>query len=465
MMFVGLNTRIAGGRAGDAAAIELAEQLESLGLKVERFKTGTPPRIDGRTVEYSKMEEQTGSMPLYRFAHYEMNERPEQRSCWVTWAGNEVKEIISDHIHESALYGGAIAGRGPRYCPSIEDKIRRFPNAERHQVFLEPEGLNTCELYVNGLSTSLPAEVQLEYLRAVPGLERVKMTRYGYAIEYDYYPPEQLRPSLEVKAVQGLYFAGQVNGTTGYEEAGAQGLLAGVNAVRQVRGEDAMVLEREDAYVGVLVDDLVTRGVDEPYRLFTSRAEYRLLLRQDNALERVGMQACVFGLLTQQESEILRVRLGERRQIEDLARTTMARPVDVNDVLREAGENELPEAQRVSDLVRRPALRLRKLLEATVDELPDVQEDAWTYAEIELKYQGYIERERDTVKKLQGMKEFRLPDEIDYMRLNSICTEARQKLDAIRPESLDRASRIPGVSPSDLQNLLVEALRLRGRKS
>jgi tRNA uridine 5-carboxymethylaminomethyl modification enzyme len=337
----------------------------------------------------------------------------------------------------------------------------RFPDAERHQVFLEPEGLNTCELYVNGLSTSLPAEVQLQYLRAVPGLENVKMTRYGYAIEYDYYPPEQLEPTLEVKAVDGLFFAGQVNGTTGYEEAGGQGLLAGINALRKVRGEGAVVLNREDGYVGVLIDDLVTRGVDEPYRLFTSRAEYRLLLRQDNALVRLGTLGAELGLLTQLERRTLEERLAEKLEIEELAKNTVAKPADVSAMLLRAGENELLEAQRVSELIKRPALRLKELLELTLDELPDVQEDAWTSAEIELKYKGYIERERKTVKRLQGMTEFELPKEVDYLNLESISTEARQKLNAIRPTSLAQASRVPGVSPSDLQNLLVEVLRLR----
>jgi tRNA uridine 5-carboxymethylaminomethyl modification enzyme len=462
-MFMGLDTCIAGGRAGDPAAIELAEQLEKLELKVDRFKTGTPPRVDGRTVDYTKMEEQLGGMPSFRFAHYQDNERPAQKPCWVTWAGKEVKEIITHHIKESALYGGVIGGRGPRYCPSIEDKIVRFPNADRHQVFLEPEGLNTTELYVNGLSTSLPAEVQLRYLQAVPGLERVRMTRCGYAIEYDYYPPEQLKPSLEVKAIDGLFFAGQVNGTTGYEEAGGQGLLAGINAVRKVRGEDAVVLNREDAYIGVLIDDLITRGVDEPYRLFTSRAEFRLMLRQDNALMRLGTLALKMGLLTKGESEILEQRLAEKQELERLASTTVAKPKDVNAVLREAGENDLPEPQRVSELVRRPALRLKKLLHAAVEDTLDMRDDSWTSAEIELKYAGYLERERLTVEKMRGMAEFRLPEKIEYLTLKSISTEARQKLDAIRPESLAHASRIPGVSPCDLQNLVVEAIKLQDR--
>jgi tRNA uridine 5-carboxymethylaminomethyl modification enzyme len=464
-MYMGLDTCVAGGRAGDPAAIELAEQLEKLELVVDRFKTGTPPRIDGRTVDFSRMEEQLGGMPSFRFAHYEDNERPAQKACWVTSAGKEVKEIIMDHIEESALYGGVIAGRGPRYCPSIEDKIVRFPNAERHQVFLEPEGLNTTELYVNGLSTSLPADVQLRYLQAVPGLEKVKMTRCGYAIEYDYYPPEQLKPSLEVKAIDGLFLAGQVNGTTGYEEAGGQGLLAGINAVRKMRGEDAVVLNREDAYIGVLIDDLITRGVDEPYRLFTSRAEYRLMLRQDNALIRLGTLASKMGLLTKGETEILERRLAEKHELERLASATVAKPIDVNAVLREAGENELPEPQRVSELVRRPALRLKELLNAAVEEIPEMRDDSWTSAEIELKYAGYLERERLTVEKMRGMAEFKIPEAIEYLTLRSISTEARQKLDAIRPESLAHASRIPGVSPCDLQNLVVEAIKLQERTS
>jgi tRNA uridine 5-carboxymethylaminomethyl modification enzyme len=464
-MFIGLDTCVTGGRAGDAAAVELAEQLAELELTVERFKTGTPPRIDGRTVDYTRLEEQLGGMPSFRFAHYERTERPPQKACWITWAGKDVKAIIGEHIEESALYGGAIAGKGPRYCPSIEDKILRFPKADRHQVFLEPEGLETTELYVNGLSTSLPAEVQLQFLQAVPGLEQAKMTRCGYAIEYDYYPPEQLQPSLELKAIEGLFFAGQVNGTTGYEEAGGQGAIAGINAVHKVRDEEPVVLNRQDAYVGVLVDDLVTRGVDEPYRLFTSRAEYRLLLRQDNALRRLGKLAVTLGMLTEIEREILERRLVEEERLEQLAKETVAKPAMVSRVLREVGELDLSEPQQVSALVRRPALSLKNLLTAVLDEVPDVQDDAWTSAEIELKYTGYLERERHTVKRLKEMAEFKLPEGLDYLGVMSISTEAREKLNVIRPESLAQAGRIPGVSPSDLQNLVVEVLRIQAGAS
>ena len=280
---LGTDTQIPAGRAGDQPSIEMAQTIENIGLTVARFKTGTPPRVDGRSVNWSMVERQDGDSPDFHFSFHERVERPRQVPCWITWAGEEVKEIIQRHLKESALYGGAISGRGPRYCPSVEDKIVKFPAAKRHQIFLEPEGLDTTELYVNGLSTSLPVAVQLEFLHAVPGLERARMTRPGYAIEYDYYPPTQLTPWLEVKTIAHLFFAGQINGTTGYEEAAGQGVVAGINAVRRIRDAEPVVLGRDDAYVGVLVDDLVTRGVDEPYRLFTSRSEFRLLLRQDNA--------------------------------------------------------------------------------------------------------------------------------------------------------------------------------------
>src|SRR5207302_5498173 len=276
---LGIDTQIPAGRAGDQPSVEVAQAIEQLGFTTLRFKTGTPPRVDGRSVDWSKVERQDGDGDGYRFSFYERAALPRQVACWITWAGDEVKAIIRAHLQESALYGGAISGRGPRYCPSVEDKIVKFPDAKRHQVFLEPEGLDTHELYVNGLSTSLPVSVQLEFLRAVPGLERAKMTRPGYAIEYDYYPPTQLTPWLETKVVEHLFFAGQINGTTGYEEAAGQGVVAGINAVRRLRGQEPVLLGRDAAYIGVLVDDLVTRGVDEPYRLFTSRSEFRLLLR------------------------------------------------------------------------------------------------------------------------------------------------------------------------------------------
>ncbi len=457
---IGTGTRVPAGRAGDPAAVEIAEQLEAIGLSVERFKTGTPPRVDGRSVEYERLQRQEGDCEPYRFGQYRIEKRPDQRACWITWAGAGVRDVIQSHIHESALYGGAIAGRGPRYCPSIEDKIVRFPDAERHQIFLEPEGLDTSELYVNGVSTSLPADVQLKFLHAVPGLERARMTRAGYAIEYDYYPPEQLTPWLEVKAIEGLFFAGQVNGTTGYEEAAGQGAVAGINAGRRVRGLEPVVLGREDGYIGVLVDDLVTRGVDEPYRLFTSRAEFRLLLRQDNALKRLGQLASALGMLSNHERDILEGRLVAEDELIGLANSTKVSADVGNEVLGKVGESNVDVPKSIAELTRRPRVSLKALVEAGQVHL-DVSDDVWTSVEIELKYAGYLERERQAIGRLQELADFCLPRELPYLEMSSLCTEARQKLDRIRPDSLARAGRIPGVSPSDLQNLVLEVIKRR----
>jgi len=456
---IGKGSGVAAGRAGDPAAVEIAEQLEALGLEMARFKTGTPPRIDGRSVDLGRLERQDGEDGDHRFSHFERWPRPEARPCWITWAGPEVKAIIQEHLHESALYGGVIAGRGPRYCPSIEDKVVRFPDAVRHQVFLEPEGLDTTELYVNGLSTSLPIDVQIKYLQAVSGLSSVRMTRPGYAIEYDYFPPQQLKPWLEHKAIDGLFFAGQINGTTGYEEAAAQGLVAGINSVQRQRGEEPVVLERDSSYIGVLVDDLVTRGVDEPYRLFTSRAEFRLLLRQDNALKRLGPVATRMGMLRETERKELDRRLEQEAMLLRLAEETRVHPSQANDILEDEGHLPIRDARRVADLVRRPRMRLRDLLVRALPDLAAVSDDCWWSAETELKYAGYLERERDSAQKLVELGAFRLPEHLVYADLLSLSTEARQKLDRVRPSSLAQASRIPGVSPSDLQNLVMEVMR------
>jgi tRNA uridine 5-carboxymethylaminomethyl modification enzyme len=461
---MGTTTRLSAGRAGDPATVDLAEQLEALGFTVERFKTGTPPRVDGRSVDFERLERQDGDTDGFRFSHFSSYQRPEQRPCWITWAGAEVKDIIRRHLHESALYGGAIAGRGPRYCPSVEDKVVKFPDAERHQVFLEPEGLYTTELYVNGLSTSLPAEVQLEFLHAVPGLECARMTRAGYAIEYDYYPPQQLLPWLETKAIAALFFAGQVNGTTGYEEAAAQGVIAGINAVRLVRGDEPLTLGRDAAYIGVLVDDLVTRGVDEPYRLFTSRAEFRLTLRQDNALKRLGPLASKIGLLTDAERAELERRLEEERRLVDLAHATVLKPGRANGHLAAVGERSITESQRIADLVRRPRTSLRQLLAEADHEVPGSASESWLSAEMEIKYAGYLEREREAAQRLAELSGFRLPHDVPYHELRSLSTEARQKLDRVRPGSLAQAARVPGVSPSDLQNLVLEVMKRRHGK-
>ncbi len=451
---LGTDTQIPAGRAGDQPSVDMAQVIESIGLTVARFKTGTPPRIDGRSVNWSKVERQDGDSDEYRFAVHERIERPRQVPCWITWAGEELKEIIQRHLKESALYGGSISGRGPRYCPSVEDKIVKFPAAKRHQIFLEPEGLDTSELYVNGLSTSLPVAVQLEFLHAVPGLERAQMTRPGYAIEYDYYPPTQLTPWLEVKTVEHLFFAGQINGTTGYEEAAGQGVVAGINAVRRIRGAEPVVLGRDDAYIGVLVDDLVTRGVDEPYRLFTSRSEFRLLLRQDNALRRLLPLAERLGLLTDAELRAAEGRLGDEEAALQLARETTVTPTQA--------PVPIAESTRVAVIAKRPGVSLAALF-AAAGVGGSMSAEAVMAAEIEIKYDGYLAREREAASRLAELAAFILPADLPYLELRTLATEARQKLDRVRPSSLAQAARVPGVTPSDLHNLVLEATRWRRR--
>jgi tRNA uridine 5-carboxymethylaminomethyl modification enzyme len=454
----GLEATVPAGRAGEAPALEIAEALEVAGLRSCRFKTGTPPRIDGRTVNFAAMQVQNGDPDPFWFSFYQKAPKPEQRPCYLTYTGDKLKEIVRQHLSRSALYGGAISGRGPRYCPSIEDKVVKFPDAERHQVFLEPEGLDTSEMYVNGLSTSLPPEVQLDFLRSVPGLEQVRMTRSGYAIEYDYFPPEQLHPTLETKAIGGLYLAGQVNGTTGYEEAAAQGVVAGLNAAGHALGLEQVVVGRDQAYIGVLIDDLVTRGVDEPYRLFTSRSEYRLLLRQDNALRRLYPMAQRLGLLSDEEQRMAEGRLATENEILALATVTPIDPERVNSLLASKGSTPVRDSVRLADLARRPEVPLYDLLD--VAEIRCRNEDA-EWANIELKYWGYLVKERAAAERISQMDGFRLPEGFDYRRVQTISFEAREKLQALQPESLGLASRIPGVSPSDLQNLVVEVLKHR----
>jgi tRNA uridine 5-carboxymethylaminomethyl modification enzyme len=452
----GLGTQIPAGRAGEAPATEMAQALENAGLTVQRFKTGTPPRVDGRTVNLTRLQRQDGDQTQYWFSFYETAERIDQRPCYLTHTGEVLRDIVQRHLRESALYGGAISARGPRYCPSIEDKILKFPKAERHQVFLEPEGLDTWEMYVNGLSTSLPPRVQLDVLRSVPGLELAKMTRSGYAIEYDYFPPTQLKPTLESKLIAGLFLAGQVNGTTGYEEAAGQGVAAGINAAGLAMGLESVVFGREEAFLGVLTDDLVSRGVDEPYRLFTSRSEYRLLLRQDNALRRLFPVAERLGLLSSEELRSAEGRLKTEEAVRTVAEATPITPAAANPVLARRGSSTVSETIRIAELARRPEVPLGELLEAA-GLCPSDGSDGW--ADIELKYSGYLARERSTAERLAGMDDFRIPERIEYRELTALSFEAREKLDAVRPESLGQARRIPGVSPSDLQGLIIEVLK------
>ncbi len=467
---IGTETRIAGGRAGEGSATHLAEQLEEAGLTVARFKTGTPPRIDGRSVNFSRMEEQASEVEQfdYSWSHFWETSRrqlgvtrhPEQLNCWIAFLEATGKDVITRNIGRSAMYGGAIGAQGPRYCPSVEDKIVKFPDAERHQLFLEPEGHDTSELYVNGMSTSLPADVQLEVLRSVVGLEQVRMTRAGYAIEYDYFPPTQLDPYLQVRALPGLYFAGQINGTTGYEEAAGQGVVAGLNAGLRALERAPVSLGRETSYIGVLIDDLVHRGVDEPYRLFTSRSEFRLTVRQDNAVRRLSPFAAELGLLTPSERSVAERRMAQEGEAMKLAVETSIRPDVADPLLAEANSTPIPHSVKVIELARRQGVELVRLLAATGvgAGLPG---DVVVSTDLEIKYAGYFERERVAADKLRRMGSFALEEAVPYAEMRSVSFEARQKLSRLRPRTLAQAAAIPGVSPSDLQNVVLEVERWR----
>ena len=468
---IGTTTSLAGGRAGETSATHLAEQLEQAGLEVARFKTGTPPRIDGRTVDASKLERQESEIEQfdYTWSHFWPTARrdggggtrhPAQLPCLITFLGAEGKRLIETHIGESAMYGGAIASRGPRYCPSVEDKIVKFPGAERHQLFLEPEGHDTHEMYVNGLSTSLPAPVQLAILHSVPGLEAARMTRAGYAIEYDYYPPTQLDAMLQVRARPGLFFAGQINGTTGYEEAAGQGVVAGANAAALALGLSPLMLGRESSYIGVLVDDLVTRGVDEPYRLFTSRSEFRLTVRQDNAIRRLAPVALALELYNTAEMAAVARRLAAEDEARALADGTSMRPEDALPILIAAGSAPLVHAVRVSEVARRQHISLGDLFRV-MGVGADLPADAIISTELELKYSGYFDRERTQADKLRRMGDFPLDAELPYDEMFSLSLEARQKLSRLQPLTLAQAAGAPGVSPTDLQNLVIEIEKRR----
>ena len=471
-MHIGTGTQINGGRAGEASSVLLGEQLDALGLSTERFKTGTPPRIDGRSVRTAELELQHSEIEQfdYSWSHFWTSPRaqlmngalhtrhPAQMPCWLTMLDQAGTSIIADHLGESAMYGGAIASRGPRYCPSVEDKVVKFPDKAQHQLFLEPEGHDTSELYVNGLSTSLPAPVQLAVLRSVRGLEEVRMTRAGYAIEYDYYPPTQLSSTLASRAVHGLYFAGQVNGTTGYEEAAGQGMIAGLNAARWVQDREPVILGRETSYIGVLIDDLVTRGVDEPYRLFTSRSEFRLTVRQDNALARLGEMADDMGLLLPAEQAQMAVRLGAVREAYALAERTSMTPAVADPLLLAVDSAPLQHAVRAIELTRRQDVSLQALF-AAAGVGHSLPVDAVVGAELEIKYERYFEKERNRASRLKAQGAVALHESLNYDAMQTISIEARQKLTRIRPATLAQAGQIPGISPADLQNLLMELRR------
>jgi tRNA uridine 5-carboxymethylaminomethyl modification enzyme len=458
----GLTSTTPAGRAGEAPSTELPCYIDELGLQTARFKTGTPPRIDGRTVDLSRCSMQPGDPCAFWFSFYEEAIKPAQLPCYLTYTNERSQEIVRNHLSDSALYGGVISSRGPRYCPSIEDKIVKFPDAIRHQIFLEPEGLDTSEMYVNGLSTSLPPDVQVALLRTIPGLEQARMTRAGYAIEYDYFPPTQLKATLESKILPGLFLAGQVNGTTGYEEAAGQGAVAGLNAAAKALDLEPVVLGREGSFIGVMIDDLVNRGVDEPYRLFTSRSEFRLSLRQDNALRRLYPAAEGLGLLTETEAAAASLQLRQEEEVRSAAETSSIGPDEVNDYLVEAGSSPIGSPMLISDLARRPEVPLTGLLDAAGIPYDQVSS---LWADLEFKYAGYLLRERTAAARLAQMHATLIPDHIEYGRLEGISYEGREKLSSVRPRSLGQAKQIPGLTPNDLQGVLVEILRLKRRSS
>jgi tRNA uridine 5-carboxymethylaminomethyl modification enzyme len=447
-----------GGRMAERAASGITEQLVSLGFESDRLKTGTPPRIDGRSLDYSKMEEQPGDEEIVGFSFQDVQKPKEQRSCWIAYTDTSVHDILKTGFDRSPMFAGRIDGVGPRYCPSIEDKINRFADRDRHQLFIEPEGWNTVEIYVNGFSTSLPEDVQYQALRMVPGFENVRMFRPGYAIEYDFFPPTQLDYSLETKHLRNLFFAGQINGTTGYEEAACQGLMAGINAHRKSIEEDPIILKRSDAYIGVLIDDLISKGTKEPYRMFTSRAEYRTLLRQDNADLRLTEMSYRIGLAKQDRMDRVEKKVSSVNDIKDFLNSTSVEPDEVNDWLVSLGSAPIVEKQKASRIVLRPDVELCDFIQAIpkLNSLSSQHDrESIEQAGIQIKYQVYLDKERELVARMSQMEELEIPERFDYTRIASLGNEAREKLEKIRPRTLGQASRISGINPSDVQILMV----------
>ena len=461
LMHIG-RTQIQGGRISEPASFGITEQLSQMGIVVGRMKTGTPVRIDGRSIDFSKTIKQEGENDFHKFSYLDFIPRPlQQQPCWMVHTNEEVHDILRKGLPDSPLFNGQIKSIGPRYCPSIETKIVTFADKTEHQLFLEPEGETTHEFYLNGFSSSLPLDIQLEALKKIPAFENVQIYRPGYAIEYDYFDPTQLKHSLETKAIKNLFFAGQVNGTTGYEEAAGQGLIAGINAHLNVKGEDSFILNRDEAYIGVLIDDLVTKGVDEPYRMFTSRAEYRILLRQDDADMRLTEKSYNIGLATRSRYELMIEKKKMRDEIIDFARNYSIKPVYINEGLERLGTTALKHGTKLVELILRPQLTIESVaslvpaFKTVLDKITNRREEIIEASEIMIKYEGYIQREKTIAEKIERLETIRIKGKFDYNEIKQLSTEARQKLQKIDPETIAQASRIPGISPSDINILLV----------
>lgn len=449
-----------GGRVAEKAATGITEQLVALGFESDRLKTGTPPRVDGRSLDYSKMEEQKGDEHIVGFSYLDIPRvKPEnQRSCFITYTNQTVHDLLKTGFDRSPMYQGRIEGVGPRYCPSIEDKISRFADRDRHQLFVEPEGWDTVEIYVNGFSTSLPEEVQMAALRQVPGFENCKIFRPGYAIEYDYFMPTQLTHALETKQISNLFFAGQINGTTGYEEAACQGLIAGINAHQKAKNLEPFILKRSEAYIGVLVDDLINKGTDEPYRMFTSRAEFRTLLRQDNADLRLTEKSYKIGLASQERMRAVEQKISEVNQVKNILNNFSIEPAEINTYLNSIKSAPIQEKQKAAKIILRPNISLDDLkstIPTLQNTLSDISDDSLLQAEIQIKYERYIEKEQQLVDKMSDLENMVIPVNFDYDKLNALSNEALQKMKKIKPTTLGQASRISGVNPSDIQILMV----------
>ena len=450
-----------GGRMGDKAVKGITAQLEGLGFESGRMKTGTPPRVDGRSINFNTMEEQPGDENPGKFSYFnDTTPLGAQKSCFITYTNEKTHDILKSGFSRSPLFNGTINSIGPRYCPSIEDKINRFSHRPRHQIFAEPEGWNTIEFYINGFSSSLPEEVQLEGLRSIEGFENAKMFRPGYAVEYDYFPPTQLKHSLETKLVENLFFSGQINGTTGYEEAAGQGIMAGINAHQKINDKEPFILSRDEAYIGVLIDDLITKGTKEPYRMFTSRAEYRILLRQDNADLRLHEKAYELGLLSKTKFELVRAKIAETKSLSNYIKKLSVEPDKINPILQKKKSSEIKQKVKAPSIISRPFITINDVVESSetlqnfVKDL-DYKNESLEQVEIDIKYKGYIDREKDLADKIKKLEYVEIPNDINYEKFSSLSNESKEKLNSVKPVNIGQASRISGIKPSDISILLV----------